>query len=375
MNDLERSVRETLTAWVSHLTDERLGTGTLDADTSMPIHQPQRHARALLLPAAAAAAVAAVVVGAFIAVNSGPVKHAATTAPATTAAAAQPPLVGTWWRLESVKTAGHAYQVQQPTDSWESDYYIRFDDDHSFHAHVPCNQGDGTATVVGDEVGAFHLRDPYLTAEYSAKNTLVPADNVCRRLAEHPELVAPWMRALASALPALDHGSVADGKLQLSTRDRSSTATLTFWEDALAYRGDDTFVAGGHLDTLEYRIGYQEFHGRLEAVMILRRPDQLWLEGGHTSTGVSDRYAACSPLGHLRDYLLGWASSKATKVVVEPPVGPAATLKLYPIPALHRSVYGGAVRWANPDKRAQLIVYGDGGQVISQTFAGPPWCV
>ena len=94
MNDLERSVRETLAARVNHLTDDRLA-----ADVDRPTPQSQRRsARSLLLPLAAAAVVAAVAVGVAVAVHAGrhPVQHRQTQPPARH----EPSLVGTQWAGE-----------------------------------------------------------------------------------------------------------------------------------------------------------------------------------------------------------------------------------------------------------------------------------
>ncbi|HEY3631677.1 MAG TPA: hypothetical protein VGL21_12285, partial [Jatrophihabitantaceae bacterium] len=60
MNDLEQSVRQTLSARVSHLTDDRL-----DADVAIAAPPPRhRSLRTVMLPLAAALIVAAVVIAA-----------------------------------------------------------------------------------------------------------------------------------------------------------------------------------------------------------------------------------------------------------------------------------------------------------------------
>jgi len=131
MNDLERAVRQTLTARVSHLTDERL-----DAETTVSTVR-RRSMRVVVLPLAAAAAVAAIAVGVVVAVNSDGRGH-------QSAAGSESALVGAEWRLESITQDGR-------TTPMPSGVYpvIRFDGKGNTTGNDGCNYFDGPVAISG----------------------------------------------------------------------------------------------------------------------------------------------------------------------------------------------------------------------------------
>lgn len=189
MNDVEQSVRQTLSARVSHLTDERL-----DGDLPVPT-PPRRTLRAVLLPLAAAAAVAAVTVGVVLGVDQNGKPHPAAT-PTRTAPPPTPTgrqLVGPDWQLESIRLDGRTHPTPRGVDA-----VISFDDKGQTTGNDGCNGFGGSVAINGQAIRFWNLgrRLPRCTG---------PAGDV------ETQFIA--------ALTSIDHWATSDDKLRLTGID------------------------------------------------------------------------------------------------------------------------------------------------------------
>jgi heat shock protein HslJ len=188
MIDLERTVRETLAARVSHVSDERL-----DTDRPVPAAPSRRRpVRAVLLPAAAAVAVAAIAVSVLAAVDSGGRNHRST-------GSVTPPLVGTDWQLESITQRGQTTPVPTGIDA-----RIRFEGNGKASGYDGCNFFGGPVTLHGSAISF----GPGGGTDMRCRGT--------RATTEH---------GFMTVLPTVDRWTITDGKLRLESPDGSA---LTF---------------------------------------------------------------------------------------------------------------------------------------------------
>jgi heat shock protein HslJ len=136
MPDLEQTVRQTLTARVSHLTDEQLSA---DRRPQPAAPSPHSRLRTFLLPAAAAIAVAGVVIAVLFALNGGGKHHqAGSTAPS---------LVNTQWRLTSITQQGHTTTIPatiHPT--------LKLDDTGKARGNDGCNWFGTSVAINGSAI-------------------------------------------------------------------------------------------------------------------------------------------------------------------------------------------------------------------------------
>jgi heat shock protein HslJ len=189
MIDLERTLRETLAARVSHLTDQRL-----DTDRPLPAAPSRRRPlRAIVLPAAAAVAVAAIAVSVVAAVDSGGRNH-------RSAASITPPLVGTDWQLESIRQHGQTTHVPTGIDA-----RIRFDGNGKALGFDGCNLFGLPVTPHGSAI------------TFGAGGSTTDARCHGTR--------ATTEQGFMTVLPTVDRWTITDGKLRLESPDGSA---LTF---------------------------------------------------------------------------------------------------------------------------------------------------
>lgn len=182
MPDLEHTVRQTLTARVSHLTDEQLSADRRPTPTAKSPHGPLR---TFLLPAAAAVAVAGVVLAVLFTLNGGGKPHPT--------GGIAPSLVNTQWRLMSITQQGHTTTIPASINAT-----LKLDDTGKARGNDGCNMF-GTSVAINGSAIAFSGGDV--------------TDILCADQVDTIE------RRYMTALAKVSQWSTSDGSLRLNGPD------------------------------------------------------------------------------------------------------------------------------------------------------------
>jgi heat shock protein HslJ len=330
MDDLERSVRETLAARVSHLTDERLA-----ADLAAPQPTQRRSARSFLLPLAAAAAVAAIAIGVAVAVSSSRHAHAPATPP--------PSLAGTPWQLESLTQ--HGRTLQTPADVTA---IMVFDREGSVSGNTGCNAFGGTVRIGPDTIKVGRLTQTAMGCLGNRGTTEAVFDDVLR---------------------AVDHWSVKDGTLLL-TGPGGSAMRFTRAAAPPTQAPEPTLqvLEQGRHNGGNYTLGYVRSTGVIGVSFDWTEGQESSGAGNSFSSGTPGQpplATACARTAGQSQFVFGWSQVKA--ITVKYVAGGAAPVTLRPhslpgSPAL--TVFGGFVE--HPAANATVIAYGQTGAEVAR---------
>jgi heat shock protein HslJ len=330
MDDLERSVRQTLVARVSHLTDERL---TTDLPTPAPRPAHGRSARTVLLPLAAAAAVVTVVVGVLVAVRSGGHGHPAASPPP---GRIQQALSGTKWQLRSITLDGHTRGGAAT---------IIFDREGHAGGNDGCNSFSADVSISGSTIRFSRLGG-------TLKACLGPPG----------EIEAMFM----AALPNVDHWSAANGTLELTG---PGGLAMTFVQAAPSPPGVTPLAKGllakGQHNGADFVFAYTRSSDGIGLSFEWTKAEVAAGTGlGFSRVNPAQLDAGCEPTGGQSQFVLGWTRVKAAKVVYQVSGKTPVALQLYPIQGFGTLVvFGGFVE--QPGANAAVTAYSSGGTALA----------
>jgi len=275
MNDLERSMRQTLSARVSHLTDERL-----DADVPVPTSS-RRRPRVIALPlAAAAAVVAAVVLGGALAANTHKPAHRAATPPAMPTT--EPTLVDNSWLLESITQHGRT----TPTPAG-------FVGALEFQGKVVAGRAQCTSFWAGVVVNGSTMKFGKLSS------SKVVCTNTGRTLEQQ----------VLAALGSLDHWAISRDKLRLAAAD--GTVLVFHLNPSI------TVLLQGHRGRGTYRLLLEDDNSNPSLLWQWRPNGGAWGTPGYGGIASPDPQLVptCSGVDGGAGFVYGWAPTAATRVV------------------------------------------------------------
>jgi heat shock protein HslJ len=327
MNDLEQSVRQTLSARVRHLTDERL-------DPDVPIaRSSRRRPRVIALPlAAAAAVVAAVVLGGALAANTHKPAHRAATPPATptTEPTTEPTLVDNSWLLESITQHGRT---------------------------TPTPGGFSGALEFQGKVVAGEVQCTHFWAGVVVNGSTItigqqhPSGTRCTntgRALEHQVL---------TALHSINRWTISRGKLQLAGAD--GTVLVFHLNPSISV------LLQGHRGRGTYRLLLEGDNSNPSLLWQWRPNGGAWgtPQYGGIASPDPQLVLTCSGVDSGAGFVYGWAPTAATRVVYG--TSHPVELKLYPAATTGQQVgFGGFV---DPARAHTLVtVYGKGDHVLAR---------
>jgi heat shock protein HslJ len=323
MNDLEQSVRQTLSARVSHLTDDRL-----DADVPVPASS-RRRPRVIMLPiAAAAAVVAAVVLGGALAANSHKPAHPAATPPATPTT--EPTLVDTSWVVESITQHGRT----TPTPA----------------GFVGTLQFGGK--IVAAEIHCTHF---WAAVVVNGSAMTIGKQNSSPIVCTNTGLA--FEHQVLAALGSIDHWAISRGKLRLAGAD--GTALVFHLNPSISV------LLQGHRGPGTYRLLLEGVDKYPSLLWQWRPKGGAWGTPGYGGIASPDPQLAptCSRVDNGAGFVYGWAPTAATRVVYG--TSHPVELKLYPAARTGKQVgFGGFVDGARA--HTLVTVYGKGDHVLAR---------
>jgi hypothetical protein len=368
MNDLERAVRQTLSARVSRLTDDRLDADAYaNADVATPAPGPAstHPRRAWALPLAAAAGVAAIAVGVVVTVNPGNhvADQAATKPGGSTTAPPTPvrppgPLADTAWQPDTITVGGHPYQVAGALWASVDIYQLQSRtatsaDTYQVLANIGCGSVYAALSIKDGAVEVGPVRQVRQQVCHSFQDDLKPQATVA-------------LQHFATALAAVDHQVIDHGSLRL-TGARGTSVSLHHSKLGLNFPGA-TVLAAGTYGSGAYTFAYQpdsKYGPGLDRIWSFGRDDTVSGDGVPRT-----RDAACVAAGQPDSrvsayFVFGWTESAAVKVTyVAPNGGTPISLPVYNVRGAALRAYGDLVVHARGG--AQITSYDARGHVLSQ---------